>query len=318
MKTLLNTLVVSLITTVTAIPLEAQNLVPNPSFENTSACPTSDAQIQLATGWFRPNIATSDLLHSCSFGMGIGIPANLFGFQNANTGNAYAGFYTYVALAGNYREYISIKLTDSLILGEEYSVNFYVSRSDSSNYASIIGLYFSPDSIFANNVNALNNIPQLETASAIIDKTQWTQLSYTYIAAGGEKYINIGNFRETGSSDTVNTYDGGAIFNPDYYASYYYIDDISIVQETATGLPDYSSKNDVSIYPNPNKGILNIEVQTNDVIRYRLVNILTQESTLPVKLSNKQIDISKNPYGIYLLHIAFENQTLIKKVVLTP
>lgn len=43
---------------------KAQNLVPNPSFEQISTCPSSLAQLQLATGWI--SIESPDLFSTCA------------------------------------------------------------------------------------------------------------------------------------------------------------------------------------------------------------------------------------------------------------
>ena len=40
--------------------LDAQNLVPNPSFEDYTSCPTSVAQITLATPWVTPTTGSPD------------------------------------------------------------------------------------------------------------------------------------------------------------------------------------------------------------------------------------------------------------------
>ena len=71
----------------------SQNLVPNPSFEGRSSCPSGTSQIHLATHWNDPMVApsTSDYLHTCSSKNTSSVPQNSFGYQYARTGNAYAG-----------------------------------------------------------------------------------------------------------------------------------------------------------------------------------------------------------------------------------
>ena len=294
-----------------------QNLVPNSSFEDTTSCPWIFDLISNAVGWFKPTPGTSDLLHECSFQ----VPNNILGEQNANMGKAYAGLYTYDTFFpdSSYREYISIQLTDTLEQGERYNVDFYVSRSDSSNYATIFGAYFSNNVVISSSINNLNLTPQVEETNSIISKSLWTKLSYEYTAIGGEQYITLGNFRDNSSSDTLNTYDGGDPNNTNFQAAYYYVDDISVVKDTTTGISEIDYSINTSIYPNPNKGILNIELDSElkqKRISYKLINIISQEILEPNIISETQIDLRDFSNGIYLLRIEIENQTFTKKIIL--
>ena len=71
---------------------KAQNLVPNPSFEDFTTCPTT-----LGTGgplqcipWI--GINSADYFNVCG-GFLIGVPINILGYQEARTGAAYAGIF---------------------------------------------------------------------------------------------------------------------------------------------------------------------------------------------------------------------------------
>ena len=306
-------LLISLLLSFSLAEFAQVNLVPNGSFEDTVACPWTDGQINYAVGWFKPTPASSDLIHSCNFA----VPQNFFGYQNAKTGNAYAGFYTYHPLwspDSSYREYICVKLTDSLVAGKKYDVEFYVSRSDSSHYATILGAYLSSDSLTSNSATNLPYIPQLEEASVIIEKSLWVKLSYKYTATGGEKYLTIGNFRDDFLSDTVNTNDGG-LSGPDYSAAYYFIDDIAITEDTTVGISDLMISR-IFIFPNPTNGVINIESKTafKECV---LINIITQQQGVVKVNSSNEIDISDNPPGMYLLSLVFNSQTITQKIVLT-
>ena len=206
----------------------AQNLVPNPSFEDTVQCPWTDSGIGYgyAANWFQPTPGSSDLFHTCSWS----VPQNFFGFQLANTGDAYAGLYTFYNDTNwtSYREYMSVRLIDSLLSGVNYYVSFYISRADSMHYASQVGLLLSDDSLNSGNWTNLNYTAQCETPTYVIDKTNWTKVECVYTANGGEKFLTIGNFRNDLNSDTTSTFDGGLDWNTDYIAAYYFIDDVCI------------------------------------------------------------------------------------------
>ncbi|MBA3986722.1 MAG: T9SS type A sorting domain-containing protein [Flavobacteriales bacterium] len=293
-----------------------QNLVPNPSFEDTTACPWTNDKIHYAIGWFKPSAGSSDLLHSCSFQ----VPQNLFGYQNARTGYAYAGFYTYHTFYpdSSYREYISIRLKDSLQQGKKYNIEFYASRSDSSNYATILGAYLSSDSLFSNSANNLPYIPQLEETGAVTEKSLWVKLSYEYIAAGGEKYLTIGNFRDDSLSDTINTSDGGDVGNPDYLSAYYYIDDISITEEdTITGINDFSIGENVSIYPNPITDYFQINQAYTDPYDLTIYNSLGQQlyEEKNITTNSKTINSTLFTKGLLIINIKSSNQFINYKLL---
>src|SRR5436309_14883674 len=73
-------------------PARAVNLVPNPSFESNTGCPTSYSQMYLAAPWDAPTTGTSDYHNSCTSGpFSPDVPANPLGFQAVRTGQAYPG-----------------------------------------------------------------------------------------------------------------------------------------------------------------------------------------------------------------------------------
>lgn len=138
--------------------LKAQiNLVPNPSFEEKDSCGDGWRAIDLrCKEWFTPmlyldtafnpyipnNYGSSDYFNVCNT-IGFQTPDNAAGFQYPHSGVAYAGFalltvkhppnYPYQ----NYKEYIEIQLTQKLVKGRKYCVEFYYSLSGISNYHEI-------------------------------------------------------------------------------------------------------------------------------------------------------------------------------------
>lgn len=201
------------------------NLVPNPSFEDTLLCPTSISQIYNSAGWVNPSTSlnsTPDYFNICNTTI-VSVPTNGFGFQNAKNGNAYAGFYAYNKGFPNTYEYIETMLSDTLKKDSTYCVSFYLSLSEPSAYCTNnIGVYFS-NTLVTTPTNIILASPQLiNTTVTLTDKIEWMKVEWQYIAIGGEKYITIGNFNSTFTSDTINV---GGVWD---FASYYYIDDVFI------------------------------------------------------------------------------------------
>ncbi len=209
---------------------QAQNLVPNPSFEFFVSCPNNQDQLFKATPWLSPTGTTPDYYNACTSSI-VSVPTNWYGFQNARTGSAYAGFASYYYCNFNCREYIEAPLLDTLLPGRKYCVSFYVSLADSSfNGIAPIGAYLS-DTIVNNlaTVEYLQVTPQISSPALIpiSDTLNWILVSGSFIANGGEKFIIIGTFvTDTNLTiDTVRT-----SFLPIEKFAYYYIDDISVTE----------------------------------------------------------------------------------------
>lgn len=237
---------------------KAQNLVPNSSFEIYSTCPNASGQINNATPWFEPNTlgSSTDYYNQCDTSFW-GVPNNWGGGGVAHSGVAYCGIVLFGPLA-NYREYIEVLLNDTLRTNKKYCISFYVSLSDSCAYAANrIGAYFSSN-IISTYGNAIStNSPQVvnSTNNQLINKRDWTRVSGCFIATGGEKYLTIGNFFDNANSDVV--YVGDCGFNSGGWCAtaYYFIDDISVEADTATGISELQKENmKFTIYPNPNDG----------------------------------------------------------------
>ncbi|MFY9309534.1 MAG: gliding motility-associated C-terminal domain-containing protein [Bacteroidia bacterium] len=205
--------------------LSQVNLVQNYSFEDTVTCPSGLSQIYNAVGWINPSTSTSsnpDYFNSCN-SSGIGVPANGVGFQNAKTGNAYAGFYAFNKGFPNNYDYIETMLADTLKKDTVYCVSFYLSLAEISGYCTNnIGIYFSNNLITTTDEIILVSPQLVNTTVVLSNKDEWMKVEWEYTALGGEKYITIGNFNSTGTSDTI--YVGGSF--PE--GSYYYIDDVFV------------------------------------------------------------------------------------------
>jgi hypothetical protein len=206
---------------------QAVNLVPNPSFESYVNCPTSFGQFYECVAWTMPNTGTSDLFNVCSpLGFpSVNVPTNTSGVQAAQDGVGYAGIIPYSA-APDYREYLEAQLSSPLVNGNTYQVSFWVSLADTSLYAiDRIGAHFSvgPVGPFGNYAPILLT-PQVESPVNVPlnNSTGWTQISGSFVAAGGEDHITIGSFHDDAST---NASPGPSVW-PGY--SYYYVDAVSV------------------------------------------------------------------------------------------
>ncbi len=226
----------------TATTVNAQ--VNNGDFSGATTAPRNFGQIEWAQGWSNGNGGTADFYHkdakSCT---NMGVPANRVGGQEAFNGSGYAGIITYyndktvdyLSTFGNmevmegdgygkYSEYITTKLSNSLTAGKTYTFTFYASLAENSGYAvSGLGAHFSSNAMNESSNSFITGTPQIVSNDVISSKSNWTKISGTFTAKGGEQYVTIGVFNKPASIQTVG---GGSGINGK--RAYYYIDGISM------------------------------------------------------------------------------------------
>lgn len=243
MKKLLLFTVLSFFATI----LSGQNLVLNPSFENTSACPIGVGEFGNALSWYDINsgadsCSSPDLHAACAPGFGgVSTPNSiLFGYQPSRTGSHHAGaiFFEDLAigcnplgLSGDYREYLGGELSAPLVAGQTYCVSFYINLANNSSWGiANLGFYFSNNLIshnFCTNGDLLAVTPQLVySGPALTDTLNWVQVQWNYTATGGEQYFAIGNFDDNASTTLANVSCSSVTALPD---AYYLLDDVSVV-----------------------------------------------------------------------------------------
>ncbi len=226
----------------------SQNLVPNPSFENEVSCFTMNAGFQMpeidyAIGWDMPTMGTSDHFHPChTGGFGQFTPPNTWiGYTHAADGNSFAGFMTHENSSVGYKEYMQAPLTSSLIAGEVYTIGFYYSLAEGSQFASDgLGMLLQNGAISQPaSQSVINATPQLETTTIHTDTAGWTLVTGLFTATGGEDHVVIGCFVDDASLGLTST---GFGTNP---VAYYFIDSVFVSTGCATSIsaPDTLCQN---------------------------------------------------------------------------
>jgi hypothetical protein len=298
----------------------AQNLVPNPSFEEYTECPASNITnlIELAIGWhsFRgsPNYFNDCVNESFSLW---DVPKNGFGTQLPYSGSGYAGLYTYGNPDGgsaNYREFIGAQLMQSLILNTKYFVSFRVVRATNGFYYDAgwannkIGILLSMDSIYSFTSDNLNNFANIHTDSIISDTLFWQTITGSFIADSAYEFISIGNF-----FDAINT--NAVSYGTASLGAYYYIDDVCLSTDSSYCLNwTYSGEeiknSSVKIFPNPSDDYLYIDDIHSLYVRAEIINLLG-EKVLSENISMESKLYVKNiPSGIYNI-LLYSNKTKI-------
>jgi outer membrane protein OmpA-like peptidoglycan-associated protein len=210
----------------------SQNLVLNPSFENFINCPVKLGNLeQDVEDWRMPTLGSTDYFNGCSEAMGT--PKNFNGQQPADFGEGYVGLYMYAP--NDYREYIEASLTSTLKKGNRYTISFYVSLAERSDFAvKEFGIRFSEFPIQIETSKVLSSMHysklkgdtsnhlEIKYSKFYSDEIEWIKLTQDFVANGTENYLIIGNFKNNKRTQKFQTK------RKITKGSYYYLDMVSV------------------------------------------------------------------------------------------
>lgn len=196
----------------------AQNLVTNAGMD-AKCIPSGYGEIIATETWHNANGGSVDLFDKkkqmqmhCN--RTNGIPVNYMGYQPLTiSGQNYAGIIAYYDDGSNYHrdndtlklkdgykkysEYLEGELAEPLVAGKVYQISFKVSLADKSGRAvSCLGALFTPEKMDQKSNAFITQKPQFISHRVISDSINWVTIYGAYIAAGGEKFITIGCFKD--------------------------------------------------------------------------------------------------------------------------
>lgn len=303
---------------ITALSSGAQNLVPNGSFEVYDSCPQVSAPVNVATPWVQATFGTTDYYNACGT-FGSGVPMNSLGYQNAKEGLAYVGIAMYADNPGtNYREYIQVKMIDSLLLDSCYKLTFYVALAENiDNYqVTHFSAYFSSNAITTSNYLVLPCTPQITYVdpAGIGDTSSWYKVEGIFQSDGTEQHMTIGNFRDDASTTRI-VYHAAAI---NYGWAYYYIDSVSLVKVNCPidiGIEENQNVKPFKLFPNPSNGTVSLQyvLNANDKAEMKIYDV-TGKLINSNKLNSigTQMDVQNNllKNGVYFYQISVNNKVV--------
>lgn len=162
------------------------SLLPNPSFEIYSSCPSGFSELNYATPWIQATNGTTDYFNTCSsFMMPALLNSSLLNFPN---GNGITGaFYRDVS-----KEYLGLQLSSPLLAGTNYQLTFKIASltSDHNGYSTPYNInIFEPVNItiFGNPNNT--NFPLNTFLSPDIIDSNWIDIGHV-------KYTPTSNWDE--------------------------------------------------------------------------------------------------------------------------
>ena len=243
------------------LQLEAQNLVPNPSFEDTVHCPFGPGMITSLENWIRVK-GSIDVFNSCAEG-DYSMPVNKHGDQQAYDGGAYIGIANWALSLNNAREFVGVSLTNPLEAQQRYLVKYHLSMADTVGYAlRNFGALFTTSQPPNELSVLLGSEPQVvyEGAEFLDDQDGWMVIEGSFVAEGGEQFLTLGNFDDDANTDTL------SISNEHAESSYYYLDNVSVVKDTTwhVGVEELETEFKVELYPNPNTGEFTVQLADNE------------------------------------------------------
>jgi hypothetical protein len=297
---------------------EAQNLVPNPSFEIYDTCPNTEDQIQYAIGWSKFSQAgtTPDYYNACDTGGIMCVPNGGQIHQPTVDGNAYAALATFASFP-NYREHIGIQLSQSLTVGQKYFLSFYTVMGEAlghSTPSNNIGMLLSTAPYNLNNPSPIHNFAHLYSIPIISDTVNWIHLSTSIIADSAYNYCILGNFFDDANTDTIK-------WNINTLASYYAVEMICISIDSLTcngavGINELKNKEELILFPNPFSDRINITVKRNELVEVNLFDVTSRKIINKSFAKSISINTEQLAKGIYIYEVRNKNGVIKKgKVV---
>lgn len=226
-----------------AIPALAQNLAPNPSFEDYDECPTYmpalsaplDPPVSI-TDWYMPTMGSSDYFNTCSFGgSGFSIPGNFVGWQEPRTGNGYLGIHCNYPSEEGYWEYVEAPLLSTLTAGHRYYIGYWVNLAAWNQSFAIAGIdqmgaLFRSDYIDLPSFSGrLTETPQVISPAGYVykDTAGWELVEGMFTASGSEQWVVLGNFTPAGLLTTEYLGGDSSFFSGKLI--YYMLEDVCIL-----------------------------------------------------------------------------------------
>lgn len=233
-------------------PSAAQNLAPNPSFEEYNNCITFTTPGLSYFGlpeptvkeWALPTDGSTDYFNTCvdtavDAVWWASVPTSGYGFQMPRTGNAYIGgiFAHFTPWLPDYREYLESRLLEPLSAGHRYFVSYWVNAPEDEAGGRLnidqFGAYFSSTSYLdITSRTFLPFVPQVSSPVGQVfnDKENWEEVSGIFTASGGEEYITLGTFGPYDALTVDSSEFPSVLWEWGLYATaYYFIDDVCVL-----------------------------------------------------------------------------------------
>jgi OmpA-OmpF porin, OOP family len=212
---------------------DSDNLVPNPSFEDSEVRRLKNygELEEYTTDWFSATETTLDLYSEDMKSEKVNIPGNLYGSAAPSDGHCYAGLRTYSKDPRLYRTYYEVELLDKLEEDVMYCVSFDISLAELARYASNgVGAVLSDRKIDQSNTGTMvkdaDVIHRSDKIMSLIDG--WETVCGTVIGTGQEEYLLIGGFNSDSDIDLTKMKRPSGVSGAQKNHAYYYLDNVKV------------------------------------------------------------------------------------------
>ena len=302
---------------------QAQNLVPNGSFEEYINCPTSFSQWAQVEGWISPFTESADYYNACAGGVVCSVPLNTCGYQYPADGNAYMGIITYSPIEGGlYREVIATELTEPLQPGVPVYCSFQVSPggfgSNMHNSATLAakgpGIFFfthlpetSQPFLWSEWASFMfPNTAAIDMPGVLNDTSTWVTVSGMYVPDSAYTWLAITNFFE---NDLSQAEELDSTAQADW--AYSFVDNVRVqLSPIYTGtdsdlgvLMDFQPLT----FPNPVSKELHVTLPSRKGSMRMSISDVAGRLVYYEQRSDRSlarmVDVSYLPEGVYVLHV---------------
>jgi len=200
------------------------SLIPNPSFEDQTGCPTSENMLELAIPWQQASQATTDYMHTCNGFISHPLFAGSVPLPMPD-GEGCIGFRNGKANIPNFKEYTGACLIDPLEAETPYTLNMWVGFMDSSSSPEFELTIFGAEDCVNGILPFGNGNPNI---GCPLNVNGFEQLGST-IVSGENEWVNIVVNLTTTKALNVIVIGGNCEANP--RENYYFFDNL-ILQKT--------------------------------------------------------------------------------------
>ena len=301
---------------VLSVTVNAQNLIPNSSFEKNNDDPANAGDWNVCKGWSNSNMhphlqypyGSPDYLNVNGQGSAK-LPASTFGYVQPHTGKAIMGM---LGFHGSecFREYLACKLLRPMKVGNKYKISFWITNGEKDRYGNLgcdnMGVKLSMKPIRQKDHEALGVVPTVKIEKTFFSE-KWEQFTFEFVADSAYTNFIFGNFygdEKTTRTEQEEGYNGSA---------YYFVDDFEIVGENEEELTinedeeiiaDTAITEDLTIEP-----IVEQEV-VQEIVQEILLTDPFPTDNLPNEIILLENDIENLEQLLYVIPNSFEEYTI--------
>lgn len=208
---------------------QAQNLVPNPGFEEIEVPSEGHLFFDKVLHWENTNLRQNTSLFGTPDHLTDTDDEGLRFYRTSfapHEGRSIAGLITYMQRVRNYREYLTVPLIEPMQVGTTYRLSFWISSGDRAPFGSIgasgMGALLSTQRPSQQVYEPLTQFRPQWQLQEVFFRTGWYEVSTELVADSAYRFLTLGNFRPDAQTQVRYFF-----FDVDPQA-YVYIDEVRI------------------------------------------------------------------------------------------